>query len=327
MPKIKLFKLKEIFAEVKMGDFHASNELDLGKVPLVSCSAEDNGIEGYFDLPKEKLYNNCITIASDGAPLTAFYHDYTFGAKDNVIICVPKPDTKIETIYYALFQINKQQWRFSYGRKFYYNKINVLDFPFPVTEKGEIDEEYLEKCYNTDISKKMPRRNNTDQVKIANVKFKEFEVGKLFEIVSGDFHAISELDEGKVPLISCGDKNNGFVGFYDIPEQNTYKNTLTIAYNGAPLTTKFHAYKFGTKDDVAICNNINNYKITTILFIASTINKLAWRFSYGRKCYREKVKAQKILLPINSANQLDEDLMEDIVKNTPYFNSLKTMLN
>lgn len=327
MPRIKLLKLKDIFADIRRGDFHASNELDLGKIPLISCSAEDDGIEGYFDLPESRLYKDCVTIASDGAPLTAFYHDYRFGVKDNVIVCIPKETTKLSTIYYALFQINKQRWRFSYGRKFYYNKIDVLSFPFPVTEAGEIDENYLEKAYKVNIEQRMPKKNQSQVHNTDCLKFKQFEVGKLFEIISGDFHATSELDSGKVPLISCGERNNGFIGFFDIPNENLYENALTVAYNGIPLTTKFHAYKFGTKDDVAVCKNVNNYKVTTLLFIASAMNALRWRFSYGRKCYREKVKSQKIYLPVNAEGKLDEDVIEHIVKSTPYFNSLQEILN
>jgi hypothetical protein len=80
-----------------------------------------------------------------------------------------------------------------------------------------------------------------------------FKLRELFRVRSGDFHAVNELDPGHTRLISCGDLNNGLVGYYDIPKDQRYGRTLTVAYNGSwPLTTKFHPYEFGAKDDVAV---------------------------------------------------------------------------
>ena len=74
----------------------------------------------------------------------------------------------------------------------------------------------------------------------------------IFKVKSGDFHATKELDEGSTPLISCGDSDNGCVGYFDIPRNRIYKRAITVAYNGQPLTVKFHPYEFGAKDDVAV---------------------------------------------------------------------------
>jgi hypothetical protein len=76
-------------------------------------------------------------------------------------------------------------------------------------------------------------------------RFKSFTIQDLFKIQPGDFHATSELDPVDVPLISCGEENNGLIGYYDIPSDKTYARVLTVAFNGFPLTTKFHPYRFG----------------------------------------------------------------------------------
>lgn len=149
----KLFSLKKIFKEVMKGHFHATNKLDNGETPIIGCGFENRGIEGYFDIPENKIYKNAVTIAGDGQPLTSFFHNYEFGAKDNVIICLPKEELSLSVLYYIIFIINKEKWRFSYGRKCYYRKMNKLKFPLPVNEKGEIDTEYIENNINIDFKR------------------------------------------------------------------------------------------------------------------------------------------------------------------------------
>lgn len=146
MKKNKLFSLQEIFEDIRKGYFHASNKLDEGNIALIGCGFLNQGLEGFFDIPKDKIHKNAITITGDGSyPLTAFYHQYPFGAKDNVTVCTPKPDMTLSVLFYLLFIINNERWRFSYGRKCYSGKLKKLKFSLPVDDDGEPDKEYMEK--------------------------------------------------------------------------------------------------------------------------------------------------------------------------------------
>lgn len=146
MKKHKLFSLHKIFKDVRKGYFHASNRLDEGDIPLIGCGFLNQGLEGFFDLPEDKTHEKAITIAGDGSyPLAAFYHPYKFGAKDNVTVCTPKPDMPLSVLFYILFVINNDRWRFSYGRKCYSGKIKKLKFSLPVDDNGELDKAYMEK--------------------------------------------------------------------------------------------------------------------------------------------------------------------------------------
>jgi hypothetical protein len=125
----------------------------------------------------------------------------------------------------------------------------------------------------------------------------KFIVDNIFEVKSGNFHDTITLDAGDVPLVSCGDENQGFVGYFNIPKTKTYKNALTVAYNGAPLTTKFHPYNFAAKDDVAVLVPRIEMNSNTLLYIASILNGMKWRYNYGRKCFKAKLKRLRIPLP------------------------------
>ena len=128
------------------GDYHVSAILDSGDMPLISCSTERMGIEGYFNI-NEHIHQRGLTIACDGTPLTTFYQSYPFAAKDNVIICSPKKNLKISTILFIATQLNRMRWRFSYGRKCYSKKFEKIKIFLPIID-GKIDEDYLERLCN-----------------------------------------------------------------------------------------------------------------------------------------------------------------------------------
>ncbi|MGC1120753.1 MAG: N-6 DNA methylase [Candidatus Methanofastidiosia archaeon] len=140
------FRKKPIteFLDIEIGKYHVSRTLDEGNVPLISCSAENNGVEGFFDIPEAKTYKDAITVASDGQPLASFYHYYRFAAKDNVLVGFPKKRVRFTTIIYILFELNRLRWRFSYGRKCYGNKIDKINIHIPISKDGKIDEDYIE---------------------------------------------------------------------------------------------------------------------------------------------------------------------------------------
>jgi type I restriction enzyme M protein len=132
----------------------------------------------------------------------------------------------------------------------------------------------------------------------------------LFVVKAGDYHATKELDAGSIPLISCGDTDNGLVGYYDIPTEKTYENSITVAFNGLPLTTKYHPYKFGAKDDVAVLIPREPMSKKVLVYISALLNLQKWRYSYGRKCFREKLELFEIVLPYQNRTTLDTAAIE-----------------
>lgn len=143
---------------------------------------------------------------------------------------------------------------------------------------------------------------------------KEMRIRDLFNVRSGDCHATSELDTGATPLISCGDLNNGLVGHYNIPDEWKHRHAITVAYNGSwPLTTKFHPYEFGAKDDVAVLEPRRPMPDSVMLYVAAQLNRMVWRYSHGRKCFREKLQDVRVVLPVvqtDGAERVDEAAIE-----------------
>lgn len=133
------------------------------------------------------------------------------------------------------------------------------------------------------------------------------------DFTSGSVHSISDVYEGDVPLVSCKTEDNGIVGYYDIELENQYNHCFTIAGDGSfPLTTYYHYNNIGAYDNVTIAPLKEELSLSTIFFLASRLNRMRWRYSYGRKCYTNKVRELKVLLPVNEQGNLDEDFISQL---------------
>jgi len=317
--KYKKFKLNELFDTIKRGDYHVSGILDIGNIPLISCSTLDNGTEGYFDIPKDKRYINAVTIASDGKPLTSFYHQYEFAAKDNVVVCIPNDRLKLHTILYIIAKINAQSWRFSYGRKCYMNKLDKIEIQLPVKINNEIDQEKIDSLFQYELKNIMPKKEIMKEIKQYKITFKEFNITRLFELKRGDFHSIDALSIGDYPTVSRVTQNNGIVGYYEKPDNATVYPKFTITVSTVSGDAFVQLVDFIATDNVVMCIPKQNFRKTTLFFIAAMINKVKWRYSYGRQCYKRVFAKTNIYLPVDKNNIIDEKIIEKIVKNTPYW--------
>lgn len=82
----------------------------------------------------------------------------------------------------------------------------------------------------------------------------------------------------------------------------------------------------GAKDDVGVLEG-GNLRPTTLIYIGAILNRMTWRFSYGRKCFKEKLKRQRFLLPIDEEGNLDENYIEETVTKRSYWEYLKEKIN
>lgn len=141
---LKEVSIIDVLGKPDKGPYHVHGNLLEGDIPLVSTTTQNNGIVGYYDIPHKRIFQNAITVASDGTPLTSFYQPYKFTAKDNVIIFKVPKDMRLTTIFYIIMELNRIRWRFSYGRKCYMNKIDKVKIVLPYNDKDKIDDDYIE---------------------------------------------------------------------------------------------------------------------------------------------------------------------------------------
>jgi len=300
-------KLSELF-KINYGqrEYHNKENLVNGKTLLISSQAGDNGCYGFFNI-KTKFQPPFISVPSTGSIGEAFVQLYNCCVDDNCLTLIPKKKYPIEYLFYISSIIRHNKWRFMYGRQLTPQRIGRVEVLTPSQFKTKLD--FI----------KLPNslKPNKQKAKAIDVKYnkKEFELSDLFYINSGEYHSINNLKKGEIPLISCSDLDNGISGFYNIPNDKTDRDCITIAYDGKPLTAKFHNYKFSAYDNVGVITPINPLKKTTLLFITLLLNLERWRYGYGRKCYKQKLGKLKIKLPVDKNGNVDEETIEKIMKN------------
>ena len=162
---------------------------------------------------------------------------------------------------------------------------------------------------------------------ISTLRFGEVRVDTLLDLMAGDYHSLSEMSDGQMPIVSCADLGNGVIGIYAVPPAATFRDCLTIAFNGSPLTTKLHPYNFGAKDDVAVAKPRSALPPEALVFIQATLNSERWRFSYYRKCFRAKLGRLRLELPVTNDGSLDLDGMASAVQAQPYWPVLAPRLH
>lgn len=151
-----LVKLQNMFTVMK-GKGEYREDVSSGDTPLVSATNLDNGILDYVDiLPTFK--SPAITVERVSGQAFVQLHDFATVPAD-ISVLIPK-DSKmpLSHLFLTATIINKERWRYSYGRKLTAGRLKRMFIPIPIDGKGETDynlsEELLEKCYGWDTIQK-----------------------------------------------------------------------------------------------------------------------------------------------------------------------------
>ncbi|MDX1991044.1 MAG: N-6 DNA methylase [bacterium] len=184
---------------------------------------------------------------------------------------------------------------------------------------------YLIKIDVAQLSPEQPEKVTTQSV--SSVRWQKFGVEELFKLEKGHFHSIAALNEGEYPTISRVSDDNGFVGFYELPEKAKVIPAGTITVSTVSGDAFVQPIPFIATDNVVLCIPTEKYEhlsMASRYFIAFMIDRGKWRYSYGRQCYKKKFAKTEILLPVTAAGEIDEVYMENLVKNTTYWPFVQT---
>jgi hypothetical protein len=293
-----------LFSEYKKGD-----------VAYIGNGLSDNAVVGFVTpLPGDKVFHAMSIVVSAFCEATVQAPPFVAcgRAGNGLVVLEPKSHMPVRQLAYIAAYINLAVcWRFNWYRQTTADRLRNLPVPSDVPSGIVFD-----------VRAALPKTSDAP-LPDWKLALKAFALGEIYDLTPGDFHSQSSLPLGDIPLISCGDANNGVAGFVNA-KGKVYKNRLTIAFNGMnTLTAKYHPYEFAAKDDVAICVPHNPLKLTTEIFIQMMINRERWRYSYYRKCFADKLRRFEIYLPATKAGDLDQDQMRAVVEAAPYWDYIK----
>lgn len=126
--------------------------------------------------------------------------------------------------------------------------------------------------------------------------WKEFKVGKIFDVSTTKMSVKDDLGEGNTPFISRTAMNNGCDGYVGVDADKISEgNCLTIGAEG--IYCFYQPRDFATGNKVYTLRN-KNLTPLSYLFIATILNKEDYKYSYGRARIKSKLEEEIIKLPI-----------------------------
>ncbi|NQV18667.1 MAG: N-6 DNA methylase [Armatimonadetes bacterium] len=150
---IENISVKELINNIERGDCKPLNSLQVGDVPVVTTTEQNNGVSGFYNPGNATIFQDKITIPANGSKYKAFYHPYKFTAGADILVCSFKNEYDItEMKLYFCSVYNKNDWRFSYFRKCTEDKmLDDISIPMPTNGRGKIDLDRVI-AYISDIS-------------------------------------------------------------------------------------------------------------------------------------------------------------------------------
>lgn len=147
--------------------------------------------------------------------------------------------------------------------------------------------------------------------RLADREWKEFKVGDLFDVnVRGRRLIVTKREEGKTPLVTAGESENGISSFIENKEHKTYSNAITLDMFGNAFYQK-NAFK--CDDNITVLQNENMTKYSAF-FIITLLNRLREKYSYGNQVRPNRLKNDRIMLPIDKNKIPDWEFMEAFMR-------------
>lgn len=314
----RIFSLDELFSNYH-GKRLTKDVRKEGDFPLLTASELNQGVSSFISNNEMRYYSNFISIDMFGH---AFYHNYKASGDDNIYFFLNENISSRAKLFITAC-INKNTNKYSYGNQFRQNNADKDKILLPVNKSGEPDYEFMEEYIKErehklkeQYKQHIQQRINKLSEKITEKKeWKEYPISKIFDIKAGKRLTKANMTEGNIPFIGSTDSNNGITNFVKNENASTDKNVLGVNYNGSVVENFYHPYKCTFSDDVKrfttkeVLGNKYLY-----LFLKNSILKQKCKYMYGYKFNENRMKKQRIMLPINESGEPDYMYMESYMK-------------
>ncbi|MFA5838944.1 MAG: restriction endonuclease subunit S [Candidatus Paceibacterota bacterium] len=283
----------------------------VGKIPFISSGDTDNGVVGFFDL--KPMYKNVISVARTGSVGSSFYHPYSCVINSDCIVLEPKQKFTQEQMLVFVTLLRKNIYRYSYARKVTPERLLAT----------EITDDFNHILKNINIAEKIRKLKKSKSDKkssLSDEKWGQFNLGDLFTFEKGERLTKPDRIEGDIPLITAGENNNGvsqYISFEDFKDKKKiFENKITVDMF---FNVFYHDYKYFSDDNIhtliPIKFQLNKY---SSLFLITILNKLKYKYAYGRQVRLMRLPLEKIKLPVDKNENLDWQFMENYIKSLPY---------
>lgn len=151
--------------------------------------------------------------------------------------------------------------------------------------------------------------------KLLHSNWKAFYFTEVFtEIQRGKRLKKADHKVGYTPYVSSTSFNNGVDGFIGNDScVRRFEDCLTLANSGSVGSAFYHRYEFIASDHVTQLKREGLDKYA-YLFMIPLINRLSEKYSFNREINDERIKREKLLLPVTDAGDIDFQFMSSFMK-------------
>ena len=321
------FRIGTIF-NIGTGANIPSSNIKEGYIPRITAKDTNNGIDTFTDelcVRNFRTNSNCVSISFLGS---CFYQASTVSFDMKIHNIIPKGNI-IFNRYTALFIVN--QCKIQFSKYSYGNQLSSTDLPkqnilLPITSEGLPDWQFMEdymkqkeqQILKPTLDKLCKRLINNELMgggKSLCDNWKEFYFTDVFtEIQRGKRLKKADHEEGNVPYVSSTSFNNGVDGFIGNESGvRRFENCITLANSGSVGSAFYHSYEFIASDHVTQLkrDGLDKY---AYLFMLPIINRLSEKYSFNREINDDRIKREKLLLPVTENGEIDFQFMSSFMK-------------
>lgn len=321
-------------AKIKSGKDIYAKERVRGKTPYITSGSSNNGIGYFVKNNNNSLDRNVLSVNRNGAVGQSFYHPYKalFGNDSRRLILNNQNN---QFVYLFVSQsITMQKEAFSYSRKLGTSRLKSLHIMLPMTKSNNPDYPYMKQYlklvkeklinrYKSFLQAQLTLLKHVDIPELSEARWKPFRIDDIFdEIASGKIKSVKKLisQENGISLLGATNRNNGIV---DNISRMSFDNKKIQSGNCiAFVQTGEGSVGYATYQPKSFISSGNaNYGYAswlnpfTGLFFVTSQNKLRLKYNYGYIRSKNRLQADKVMLPVDRFNKPDYQYMEQYVKN------------
>lgn len=164
---------------------------------------------------------------------------------------------------------------------------------------------------------------SSKKIKLNTSSWGWFKYEDIFDIQKGTRLTKADMNSGNINFIGATESNNGITATISNTTHVFPGNLITVSYNGSIAEAFYQKDSFWASDDINVLSlkkhSLNKY---IAAFLVAIIRLEKYRFSYGRKWDKEKMKKTTIKLPLTPDGKPDWDYMESYIKSLPFSKSI-----
>ena len=325
----KEFIVGELFDEINNSKAYHKNQIietsnDSDFIPYISRTKFNNGLELLVENDDSFNKNPGNTIVFGAESATFFYEPFEYITGNKMYYIKDRHFNKYVCLFLIAVLNKNIGEHFGYSHGLTATRLKKQKLILPVNDDGLPDYQFMEEYVKDEYKNQSIELINIIESKLKYLEYKEvpslnekswdsFFIESLGGIKSGKDITKKSMVSGDTPYISSTSLNNGVSALVGNTNDTLESNCISINRNGSVGYAFYHPYEALFSNDCRkLITGLNKY---CNLFIVTQIKAQKDKYNYGYKMGTNRIKRQKILLPLTEDGEIDQDYMSQYMIN------------